>query len=113
MPPDVEDWCELKTIVESGSKVPLVVQFGTQACALCPDASKRIHRLMETHQFEWHYMDAALSQLAEALEVTRLPAIAVIHSADRYAVYQQLRDDDVNRIIDQECEKRLVLDADF
>jgi hypothetical protein len=45
--------------------------------------------------------------------VTRLPAIAVIHSADRYAVYQQLRDDDVNRIIDQECEKRLVLDADF
>jgi hypothetical protein len=71
MPPDVEDWCELKTIVESGSKAPLVVQFGTRACALCPDASKRIHRLTETHQFEWHYMDATLSQLAEALEVTR------------------------------------------
>lgn len=110
---EATDWCELASVVASPKKAPLVVQFGSQACVLCPDASQRINKLMETHHFEWHYMDATISQLAEELEVTKLPAIVVVHAADRYTLYQQLRDDDVNRIIDQECEKRLVLDADF
>ena len=111
--PVVEDWCEIASFVEAPMKVPLVVQFATQACVLCPDASQRIHRLMETHHFEWHHMDATVSNLAEELEVTKLPAILVFHSHDRYKLYQQLRDDDVNRVIDQECDKRLVLNADF
>ena len=109
----VTDWCELQSVVEAPKKGPIVVQFGTQACALCPEASRRLHKLLETQQFEWHYMDASTSQLAEELAVTKLPAIAVVHAADRYTVYQQLRDDDVNRIINQECVQRLVLDADF
>ena len=109
----VTDWCELQSVVKAPKKGPIVVQFGTQACALCPEASRRLHKLLETQQFEWHYMDASTSQLAEELAVTKLPAIAVVHAADRYTVYQQLRDDDVNRIINQECVQRLVLDADF
>ena len=110
--PTVDDWCEIASIVAS-PKVPVVVQFATQACKLCPDASRRINRLMETHHFEWHHMDATVSNLAEELNVTKLPAVLVLHSANKYKLYQQLRDDDVNRVIDAECEKRLVLDADF
>ena len=34
-----------------------------------------------------HYMDATVSQLAEELEVTKLPAIVVVHAAYRYTVY--------------------------
>ena len=110
----LEDWCELQSVVDSPKKNgPIVVQFGTQACVLCPDASQRLHKLMETHHFEWHHMDATISDLAEELDVTKLPALLVLHSADKYKLYQQLRGDDVNRVIDQECEKRLVLDADF
>ena len=110
--PVVEDWCEIASIVAS-PKVTIVVQFATQACELCPDASRRINRLMETHHFEWHHMDATISDLAEELNVTKLPAVLVLHSADKYKLYQQLRGDDVNRVIDAECAKRLVLDADF
>jgi len=111
--PVVDDWCEIASIVASPKKVPIVVQFATQACALCPDASQRINQLMETHQFEWHHMDATISNLAEELNVTKLPAVLVFHSVDKYRLYQQLRHDDVNRVIDVECEKRLELDADF
>ena len=110
--PVAEDWCEVASFTES-PKVPLVVQFATKACVLCPDASQRINKLMETHLFEWHHMDATISNLAEELEVTQLPAILVLHSRDNYRLYQQLRGNDVNRVIDQECEKRLILDADF
>ena len=107
------DWCELRSVVEAPKKAPIVVQFGSQACALCPEASKRVNKLTATHHFEWHYMDATTSALAEELGVTKLPAIAVIHAADRYTLYQQLRGDDVDRAIAAECQPRLVLDADF
>lgn len=107
------DWCELRSVVASLKKTPIVVQFGSHSCVLCPAASQRINKLVGTHIFEWHYMDATISELAGELEVTKLPAIAVIHAADRYTLYQQLRDDDVNRVINNECEKRLVLDATF
>lgn len=111
--PVVEDWCEIASFVEAPKKAPIVVQFATHACVLCPDASQRINKLMETHHFEWHHMDATTSNLAEELNVTKLPAVLVLHSADNYRLYQQLRDNEVNWVIDQECEKRLVLNADF
>tara|TARA_X000001036_G_scaffold342367_1_gene321862 strand:- start:535 stop:885 length:351 start_codon:yes stop_codon:yes gene_type:complete len=109
----VEDWHELASFIEAPPKKPLVVQFGTAACKLCPDASMRIHELAKIYHFEWHYMDATISQLAEELQVTKLPAVLVFHSADRYTLYQQLRGDEVDQAINAQCEKRLVLDADF
>ena len=110
----VEDWGELASMVDAPKrKGPIVLQFGTQACVLCPDASQRINRLMATHHFEWHYMDATLSQLAEELQVTKLPAVLVFHSTDRYRLYQQLRGDEVDRAIQAQCERKLVLDAEF
>ena len=110
--PSVEDWCEIASFIDA-PKVPIVVQFATQACKLCPEAARRINQLMSTHHFTWHHMDATSSNLAIELDVTKLPAVLVFHSIDKYKLYQQLRDDDVNSVIDTECEKRFVLEVDF
>lgn len=109
----VEDWHELASFVDAPPKKPVVVQFGTVACKLCPEASERLNNLVKVYHFEWHYMDATLSQLAEELQVTKLPAVLVFHSTDRYRLYQQLRGDEVDRAIQAQCERKLVLDAEF
>ena len=74
-----------------------MVQFTTEGCALCPDATLKIDAHAKTHDFVWHIDNAFSSTLAEELEVTALPAILVFHSVDRHQVYQKLRGDDVTR----------------
>ena len=91
----------------------MVVQFTTEVCALCPDATLKIDAVAKTHDFEWHINNAFCSTLAEELEVTALPAILVFHSVDKHKVYQKLRGDDVTRILHAECTPRLVIDGDF
>jgi len=92
---------------------PVVVQFTTEVCALCPDATLRIDACIKTHDFEWHIDNAFTSALAEELEVVALPAVLVFHSIERHKVYQKLRGDDVTKILQAESQPRLVLDADF
>ena len=106
------DWweSELFTVSRTG---PVVVQFTTEACALCPDATLQIDAVAKTHDFARHIDNAFSSTLAEELEVTALPAILVFHSIDKHKVYQKLRGDDVRRILHAECVPRLVLDGDF
>jgi len=106
------DWweCELFT---APCKGPVVVQFTTEACALCPDATLKIDAVAKTHDFVWHIDNAFTSTLAEELQVRSLPAILVFHSIDRHKVYEKLRGDDVTRILRAECMPRLTLDADF
>ncbi len=106
------DWWEAEQFTAPRTG-PVVVQFTTEACALCPDATLKIDAVAKTHDFVWRIDNAFSSTLAEELGVTALPAILVFHSIDRHAVYQKLRDDDVTRILRAECEPRLVLDADF
>ena len=116
---DVECWHELASFVGAPPKKPVVVQFGTEACKLCPEASERLSKLAKLYEFEWHYMDATVSQLAEELQVTKLPAVLVFHSTDRYKLYQQLRGNEVDQAIHAQCQMRpqcqmrFVLDADF
>ena len=106
------DWWEAEhfTAPRTG---PVVVQFTTEACALCPDATLKIDAVAKTHDFVWHIDNAFTSTLAEELEVHALPAVLVFHSVDRHKVYQKLRGDDVTRILHAECVPRLVLDAEF
>ena len=106
------DWweSELFTVSRTG---PVVVQFTTEACALCPDATLKIDAVAKTHDFGWHISNAFTSTLGEELEVHALPAILVFHSIDKHKVYQKLRGDDVTRILHAECTPRLVLDGDF
>ena len=94
-------------------QVPIVVQFGTMACALCPDVSRRINALMQTHVFEWHYHDATTSNLAVELTVSKLPAMLVFHTVEKYELYQKMRGDDVEQAIRASCAARLVLDEDI
>jgi len=106
------DWweSELFTATRTG---PVVVQFSTEACALCPDATLQIDAVAKTHDFVWHIDNAFTSTLAEELEVHALPAVLVFHSIDKFSVHQKLRGDDVTRILHAECTPRLKLDEDF
>lgn len=106
------DWweSELFTATRTG---PVVVQFATETCALCPDTTLKVDDVRKTHDFVWQIDDALKSTLAEELEVTALPAILVFHSVDKHKVYQKLRGDDVTRILHAECPPRLVLDEEF
>lgn len=106
------DWWEDSKFTESRTG-PVVVQFTTEACALCPDATLKIDAVAKTHDFVWHIDNAFTSTLAEELEVHALPAVLVFHSVDRHKVYEKLRGDDVTRILQAECQPRLLLDADF
>ena len=106
------DWWEEDRFTEPRTG-PVVVQFSTEACALCPDATLKIDACIKTHDFEWHIDNAFTSNLAEELGVHALPAILVFHSVDRHKLYEKLRGDDVTRILHAECTPRFVTDADF
>ena len=106
------DWWEHDKFTEPRTG-PVVVQFTTDVCALCPDATLKIDACSRTHYFAWHIDNAFTSTLAEELEVHSLPAILVFHSVDRHKVYEKLRGEDVTRVLHAECPPRLVLDADF
>ena len=106
------DWWEDSKFTASRTG-PVVVQFTTEICALCPDATLKIDAVVKTHDFVWHIDNAFTSTLADELEVHALPAVLVFHSIDRHKVYQKLRGDDVTRILHAECQPRLLLDAEF
>ena len=106
------DWWESDTFTVPHTG-PVVVQFTTEVCALCPDATLKIDAVAKTHDFVWQIDNAFTSTLAEELEVHSLPAILVFHSVDRHKLYEKLRGDDVTRILHAECTPRFVTDADF
>ena len=92
---------------------PLVIQFGSENCALCPKATLDIDAAQNFRSFEWQYHDATTSELAEELEVTALPAMLVFHDLYNYTLYQKLRGLDIKEVIEEQCPPRLVIDADF
>ena len=92
---------------------PLVVQFGSEQCALCPKATLDLDAAQKVRSFEWKYHDATTSEFAEELEVTALPAMLVFHDLYNYTLYQKLRGSDITELIEEQCPPRLVLDADF
>ena len=106
------DWWEGEKFTETRTG-PVVVQFTTEFCALCPDATLQIDAVAKTRDFTWHIDNAFSSTLAEELGVHALPAILVFHSIDKHKLYEKLRGDEVTRIQQAECPARLVLDADF
>ena len=109
------EWCADPVIAEyvPEAGVPLVVQFGSEQCALCPQATLDVDCAMKRYEFEWKYEDAHTSSLAEALDVAMLPAILVYHSAECYTLYQKLRGTNVMEIVKEHCKPRLVLTEEF
>ena len=103
----------LVTFPLKSTPVPLVVQFGSEQCALCPQATLDLDAAKKSHDFVWHYEDVISSTLAEELNVTGLPALLVFHDATNYVLYQKLRGTDVTEIVKEHCPPRLVLDEDF
>ena len=118
----VEDWEAIftsgpfrKHMNSSDAAVPLVIQFGSEQCALCPQATLYLDGASKTHHFVWEYEDVFTSEsgLAEELNVTALPALLVFHDADRFTLYQKLRGTEVLDVIKEHCVPRLVLDEEF
>ena len=89
------------------------MQFGSEQCALCPQATLDLDAAKKSFDFAWQYEDATTSALAEELDVTALPALLVFHNAYNFTLYQKLRGTDVNSIVNEHCPPRLVLDEDF
>jgi len=95
------------------ASAPLVVQFGSEQCALCPKATLDLDAAMKNYRFEWQHEDATTSSLAEELEVVALPALLVLRDAFNYTLYQKLRNDDVLQVVKFHCQPRFVMDEDF
>ena len=114
-----EEWTKhelLQTFLAArpaNSSVPLVVQFGSEQCVLCPKATLDLDAAQKQYHFEWRHEDATISSLAEELEVTALPALLVFRDPLNYAVYQKLRNQDVMEVVKEHCQPRLVLDDEF
>ena len=95
--------------------MPLIVQFGSEQCALCPKATIDMADAVKAYDFVWKYEDVFKSEteLAAELNVTALPALFVFHDQFKYKLYQRLRGDDVGTIVKAHCKPRLVLNAEF
>jgi len=91
----------------------LLIQFGSEQCALCPQATHAIDEAQKDFEFKWVYHDAPTSALAEELNITALPAILFFRSPTNYQAYQKLRGTDVVEKIKAHCDRRLVIDEDF
>ena len=120
MGPEPAEWTKHELLQEHVASLrgapiplPLVVQFGSEQCALCPKATLDLDLAQKAYQFDWKYQDATTSSFAEELEVTALPALLVFHDACNYTLYQKLRGTDVTEIVKEHCRPRLVLDEDF
>ena len=98
---------------DQSTPLPLVVQFGSDQCALCPQATLDLDAAKKLYDFVLKYEDATTSTLAVELDVTALPALLVFHDVWNYTLYQKLRGTDVAAIVKEHCPPRLVLDADF
>ena len=95
--------------------MPLIIQFGSEQCALCPKATIDMTDAVKAYDFVWKYEDVFKSEteLAEELNVTALPALLVFHDRCNYKLYQKLRGEDVTKIVRDHCKPRLVLNAEF
>ena len=91
----------------------LLIQFGSEQCALCPQATHEINEAQKDFEFKWVYHDALTSALAEELNITALPAILFFRSPQDYKAYQKLRGTDVAEKIRAHCDRRFRIDEDF
>lgn len=107
------EWCALQVFeAHADAGMPLLVQFGSDQCALCPQATLDLHAAVKYYDFRWTYQDAS-SDLSQELEVAALPAVLVFHDKSRYVLYQKLRGCDLKKVIREHCSPRLKLDEDF
>ena len=92
---------------------PIVVQFGSERCAHCPQTTLRLSQLTADYTFEWVYKDVS-ADLCEEFQITRLPALVVWSGPEAYSVHEGLRGAQADSIIKDCCWPRKVeLDADF
>tara|TARA_B100000795_G_C22708078_1_gene402401 strand:- start:72 stop:449 length:378 start_codon:yes stop_codon:yes gene_type:complete len=113
----VQDPLELPCLQEycKDATQPLLMQFGSEQCALCPKATLDIDYAQKSFVFRWEYRDvlSSGSDIAEELEIVQLPAVLVFRSPTDYKVYQKLRGADIFAIIKENFKPRFLIDEEF
>ena len=112
--PDGRDGQAVATHVDQhAAGMPLVVQFGSERCAHCPQTTLRLSQLTADYTFEWVYKDVS-ADLCEEFQITRLPALVVWLGPEAYSVHEGLRGAQADSIIKDCCwPRRVQMDADF
>ena len=112
-PPSQVDSLEALEALKPRVGCPIVVQFGSERCAHCPQTTLRLSQLTADYTFEWVYKDVS-ADLCEEFQITRLPALVVWSGPEAYSVHEGLRGAQADSIIKDCCWPRKVqLDADF
>ena len=88
-PSQVDSLAALQALVPKVGR-PIVVQFGSERCAHCPQTTLRLSQLTADYTFEWVYKDAG-ADLCEEFQITRLPALVVWSGPEAYSVHEGLR----------------------
>jgi len=111
-PSEVDSLAALQALVPKVGR-PIVVQFGSERCAHCPQTTLRLSQLTADYTFEWVYKDVS-ADLCEEFQITRLPALVIWSGPEAYSVHEGLRGAQADSIIKDCCWPRKVeLDADF
>jgi len=95
---------------------PMLLQFGSQACARCPAFESMVAELATKYQFKWYYVDAAHpdTDLPEHFSITKLPAFVLYtHTTDEPVVQTAATPGGVRAAVAEACRPVLVLDAEF
>jgi len=112
-PPSQVDSLEALEALKPRVGCPIVVQFGSERCAHCPQTTLRLSQLTADYTFEWVYKDVS-ADLCEEFQITRLPALVIWSGPEAYSVHEGLRGAQADSIIKDCCWPRKVeLDADF
>lgn len=112
-PPSQVDSLEALQALKPRVGCPIVVQFGSERCAHCPQTTLRLSQLTADYTFEWVYKDVG-ADLCEEFQITRLPALVIWSGPEAYSVHEGLRGAQADSIIKDCCWPRKVeLNADF
>lgn len=107
----LEEWEACK---EAAAGAAVLLQMGSPTCVRCPAFGERIDELKAERKFKHVYcnMHDVEPELHEELQVTRLPAYALVYG-DRTLSCEGATPEQVATAVHGTCPGVLVLDEDF
>ena len=114
---DVDEYQALLSSHAAGVSIPVVIQFGSEACPRCPAFKQCVSTLKKSYNFKWYYVDAHSSDLPEHLQITMLPAavlLSALNSTNTHVVcLNNASTSQLTEAVQTHCMPILKLDDDF
>lgn len=108
----VEEWEAV--MASCGLGDTLVLQIGASWCQHCGPVGEAIELEKDRFQFKFGYSDAADSELVEHFACSKLPTLIFYSDSNKECrVVESMRVGAVRAHIEEHCQPKLVLDADF